>query len=298
MTFNRPASLAGCLRSIAGLEWHGRAPEVIVVDDGSEPPSREVALATAPALDVTYVHQSNRGVASARNRGLRASTGTHVGFIADDYALPPRYLSDVDAFFDANPDALVITHNVAPRRAGFFSMVQRLYMQLAIGQELEPGALANGIVRSFTLPASRAAVFDRSVFDRVGDFDERLRQGEDGDLGRRLAAAGIPVHMFFWKAVEHREGTGLVNYLRQRVRYGRSFMRVLGGGIARPHFERRGALGVVTASAQKMRIWWRVAERLGIRVRFVLLAPFIALFLFAFHVGAYLEYRDPCRSPS
>jgi glycosyltransferase involved in cell wall biosynthesis len=298
MTFNRPAALEVCLRSIADLEWHGRTPEVIVVDDGSAPPSRDVALATVPELHVTYVYQSNRGVASARNRGLEASTGTHVGFIADDYALPPGYLSDVDRFFDAHPEASVITHNVAPRRAGFFSMVQRLYMQLAIAQELEPNALVNGIVRSFTLPASRAAVFDRSVFHRVGRFDERLWQGEDGDFGRRLAAAGIPVHMFFWKAVEHRERTGMLNYLRQRIRYGRSFMRVLGGGLARPHFERLGVFGVVTAVAQKMQIWWRVAGRLGIRVRFLLLAPFIGLFLLVFHVGAYLEYRDPCRSPS
>ncbi|HXE80216.1 MAG TPA: glycosyltransferase family 2 protein [Vicinamibacterales bacterium] len=291
LTCNRPAALERCLRSIERLEWDGPPPEVIVVDDGSDPPSRSV-VERFTSLRIEYRHQPNRGVAAARNTGLRAASGTYVAFIADDYVLPASYLRDVDEFFRAHGDARVITHNLAPKGAGVFSRVQRLYMQLALGQELRPGVHPSGVVSSFTLPASRAAVFARSVFDEVGAFDERLRVGEDGDFGRRLAAAGIPVHMFFWKAVEHHEALRGRDYLRQRTRYGRSYVRVLGGGPARASFETWGPAGIAVSTARKLREWWTVAGALGLRGRLLVHAPFITLFLAAFYRGAYQEYRD------
>lgn len=292
LTCNRPDALARCLRSIERLDWSGARPLVIVVDDGSQPPSREV-VNRFESLAIEYRYQANRGVAAARNAGLRAASGDYVAFIADDYVLPKTYLADVDAFFREHPEARVITHNLAPRGGGVFSGVQRLYMQLALGQELHETLGADGLVRSFTLPASRAAVFARSVFDELGPFDERLRVGEDGELGRRLAAAGIPVHMFFWKAVEHHEGLRAADYLRQRVRYGRSYLRVLGGGPARAAFAAWGPAGIAVSTARKMVEWWRVAGALDLRVRYALRAPFIALFLAFFYGGAYLEFRTP-----
>ena len=292
LTCNRPAALERCLQSIARLDWTGPPPRVLVVDDGSDPPSRGVVdRVGGPAVE--YRYQANRGVAAARNTGLRASASEYVAFIADDYVLPTTYLADVDAFFRDHPDARVITHNLAPRGAGIFSRVQRLYMQLALAQELRPGTGGSGVVRSFTLPASRAAVFERRVFDEVGVFDEGLRVGEDGDLGRRLAAAGIPVHMFFWKAVEHHEALRGRDYLRQRVRYGRSYVRVLGGGAAREAFEAWGPAGIALSTGRKLREWWRVAGPLGLRGPLLRLAPLVALFLGCFYWGAYQAFRRP-----
>ena len=72
------------------------------------------------------------------------------------------------------------------------------------------------------------------VFERVGLFDETLRVGEDGEFGRRMAAAGIPVHLFLRKRILHYDARTSLDYFRQRIRYGRSYIR---SGIAGPAFQ-------------------------------------------------------------
>jgi glycosyltransferase involved in cell wall biosynthesis len=60
--------------------------ECIIVDDGSNDNTRDVALSLA-ARDsrIQYVHQLNRGLAGARNRGLDAARGRYIQFLdADD----------------------------------------------------------------------------------------------------------------------------------------------------------------------------------------------------------------------
>jgi GT2 family glycosyltransferase len=292
MTRERPEGLRRCLESIAALDPRGPRAAVVVVDDGSLPPSREVAESFAGRLHVRYVYQDHRGVAAARHRGLELATGEFVGFLADDYRLPPDYLRLVDDFFAASPAAQVISFSIAPAGASPFRGVQEFYQRLALAQFLELGDDPPPVVASLALPASRAAVFRRAVFERVGGFDESLRVGEDGDLGRRLAALGIPVHLFLRHTVEHHDGRGLGDYLRQRVRYGRSFTRVLGAGAARPALARHGALALPLLAGGKLREWWSVAGRLGELGRCLRLSPFLYLFLVFFYLGALRELRE------
>ena len=292
MTRNRPAPLTRCLESIERLCRDRPFPEIIVVDDGSDPPAREV-VDRFPTLHIIAVHQEHRGVAAARNSGLARSSGSFVAFIADDYILPTTYLEDVDAFFRQNPDAQVITHSIDPRGPALLRPVQQLYFDLVIGQEVPPEEAGREVIRSFTLPASRAAVFRREVFQRVGLFDESLRVGEDGEFGRRMARSGIPVHLFLRKRIIHYDAQTSLDYFRQRLRYGRSFVR---SGIAGPSVQdisqRKILSAILWQLTRQLRQWWNVSGRLGVRTRFIALSPFLVLFLSFFYYGAFLESRE------
>ncbi|WP_299091993.1 glycosyltransferase [uncultured Microbacterium sp.] len=81
--FNKEQYLEEALRS--ALSQSLLALEVLVVDDGSDDSSLEVARAIA-AQDsrVTVVAQRNAGVASARNHGLTLARGTFVAFLDPD----------------------------------------------------------------------------------------------------------------------------------------------------------------------------------------------------------------------
>lgn len=292
MTLNRPDSLARCLQSIEQLRWTGPRPEIIVVDDGSDPPAQSV-VDRFPSLGIICARQKRRGVASARNLGLETSSSNFVGFVADDYTLPIDYLENVDAFFRQHPEAKVISHNIDPQGSALLRPVQKLYFDLVIAQEVPPDQAGRDVVRSFTLPASRGAVFRREVFEIVGRFDETLLVGEDGEFGRRMARSGIPVHLFLRKRVIHHDAISTLDYFRQRIRYGRSYVRA---GIAGPTtgaFSERGALSALALQLQrKVRQWWQVSGTIGIRRRFVLLLLPLLVFLCFFYYGAYLELRD------
>lgn len=86
--YRAEAYLAHCVNSILA-QSHSNL-ELILIDDGS--PDGCPALCDAYAASdsrVKVVHQENRGVSAARNRGLDAAHGTYISFVdADDWLEP------------------------------------------------------------------------------------------------------------------------------------------------------------------------------------------------------------------
>ncbi len=86
--FNREDTLARALKSI--LQQCYSSVEVILVDDGSTDDS---GLVSRDFPEVIYHYQENRGLAGARETGLKLATGYYIAFLdADDY-WKPDYLS-------------------------------------------------------------------------------------------------------------------------------------------------------------------------------------------------------------
>lgn len=292
MTHNRPGPLARCLESIDSFDWAGEIPEVVVVDDGSEPPV-QLAQQHLRVVKPVVVRLEHLGVAAARNAGIDHSSGAFIAFIADDYILPPDYLTNIDEFFRSHPEAQVISHNIKPCGPYLFRPVQQLYFDLALGQAIPAEQARRDVVFSTELPASRAAMFRRGVFDRVGRFDENLRVGEDGDFGIRMAEAGIPVYYFPHKRILHYDVKSSADYFRQRLRYGRSFVRAgMWGGPLTSMTRTSFLLRIPRMLINKLAMWWKVSGRLNLRLRYVLLSPFLVLFLLYFYFGAYAEFCD------
>ena len=70
-TYNRARYLREALDSVVSQTYQDF--EIIVVDDGSEPPSSPIC---AGFPDVRYVYQRHAGVAAAKNMGIASSFGS------------------------------------------------------------------------------------------------------------------------------------------------------------------------------------------------------------------------------
>lgn len=181
--YDQPTQLA---RTLAALAAQTLPPyEVVVADDGSPVPPR------VPA-GVRLVRQENHGfrAAAARNLGARATSRAVLTFLDADTAPEPGYLAALTTRVSASPDVL----SVGRRRHADLS---------GTGAELpEPTWLVDGYAetrdlldadgRSFRFVISAVMACRRSLFDRLGGFDERYvgYGGEDWDFAYRAWNAG------------------------------------------------------------------------------------------------------------
>ena len=175
-TFNRARLLARSLRSVAAQTL---APaEVIVVDDGSTDATGNVILQHFP--DVRYLRQASRGVSRARNRGILAARSEWLAFLDSDDEWVPHKL-------ERQCNALI--------QQGRFRICHTDEIWIRNGRRVNPmnkHAKAGGAIFKRCLPrcviSPSSVIIHRSVFERVGGFDETLPACEDYDLWLRICS--------------------------------------------------------------------------------------------------------------
>lgn len=164
--------------------------ELVIVDDGSTDESFAVASAfDDPRLRI--VRQANRGLAGARNAGIRASTGSLVAFLDADDTWRPEKLARHAAAFTAD-DRLGLSFDRS-------LLVDASGRSLATVQGTPGPASAEALMLDNPVGNGSAAVVRRAALDRLDDaFDEALCAAEDVDLWWRIVlatpftAAGLP----------------------------------------------------------------------------------------------------------
>ncbi|UFS71081.1 glycosyltransferase family 2 protein [Geomonas sp. RF6] len=106
-TYNRARYLTKALDSVLAQEWSDC--EIIVVDDGSRDATR---AALEPYRErIRYIYQENAGVSAARNRGIRAATGTWVAFLDSDDEWRRGYLAEQMESVRRFPEAVASIKN-------------------------------------------------------------------------------------------------------------------------------------------------------------------------------------------
>ncbi|MBU2551799.1 MAG: glycosyltransferase [Proteobacteria bacterium] len=181
-TFNRAGPVARAVDSV--LAQTGPGFELIVVDDGSTDETGRVLGRYGEAIKV--LRQDRAGVGAARNRGIEASRGDLIAFLdSDDYWLPEK-LALQTAFFQAHPDALICQTEEIWIRGGRRVNPKARHRKPS-GDVFVPSL-------ELCLISPSAVMMRRSLFDRVGLFDEDLPACEDYDLWLRVSARW-PVHL-------------------------------------------------------------------------------------------------------
>jgi len=155
--------------------------EAIVVDDAS--PDASVAL-LEPLLSDPRVrllrHDTNRGIAAARNTGLRASSAEFVGFLdQDDLWLPDKVERQL-AVFDDGPDDLgfvfspVETRDLEGREVRIIEIAP---VPLNLNGMARADALRSLYRANFVVTAS--VLLRRECFEILGLLDETIVGGAD-----------------------------------------------------------------------------------------------------------------------
>lgn len=182
--FNAERYLAGAIDSALSQTYPNL--EVIVINDGSTDRTGEIARKFGNR--VLVIDQENRGIAGARNSGIRKARGSVIALLdADDRWMHDRLDRCVDLLL-SNPEVGFVTTDAFLLEDGI-ETEKRWYGDYGPSVFPEPADQLDAIsIGNFVFVS---VVFDRRLLNVVGRaFDESTRAAEDFGLWSAFLLAG------------------------------------------------------------------------------------------------------------
>jgi glycosyltransferase involved in cell wall biosynthesis len=201
--------------------------EIIIVDNESTDDSSEV-IARLKLADsrIRVVEVAPEGPGKACNAGILASRNEFVAVLHADDVWPAGKLGLQMARLARAPEVDVV--------AGFLT-----YFETLDHERLAP-AVGSRVETDFLIHVG-TCIWRRTVFDRIGAFDETMRTGgEDVDLFLRVLEARVPMTILTTPTLYYRRHPGsmtVVNKASMKADFARAFAK----SVARRR--RNGSLG-------------------------------------------------------
>lgn len=241
-SLNGAAGIDRCLRAL-GTQTIRSSLELIVVDDGSTDATSDVGRAHAAAV---IRHETNLGLAAARNSGLEVATAPVVAFLDDDCEPEPQWAEQLLAGYEEEGVTGAGGPILPAARNGFMLRYLERHNPL-MPQEINL-AKSNRLIYRFELyvrrqwtrteDMSRREVYSfaganmsflRQALIQIDKFDERFRfGGEDQDLCIRLTRTFPAGQLVFVPEAEvaHHFKSSVRDTLRRSRAYGRGSARL------------------------------------------------------------------------
>ncbi len=201
---DRPHFLRAALESVKNQTV---APcEIIVVDDGSDPP-----VSGLPGVRI--IAQVNAGLPSARNTGIAAASGEWIALLDDDDLWEPDKLERQWEAIERYPAAGIVFTNWltyqgeavinssmlfggTDRAITPHHLEIRAAYRMAVGDDgagtsfLDHATFCRSLIRYGPLVLPSSAMFRRDLALACGAFDAAMPRAEDWDFWLRLAGRG------------------------------------------------------------------------------------------------------------
>ena len=221
--FNRPDEVDELLESLTRQTLKNF--EVVIVEDGSKIPCKDVCDKYANILDLHYYAKPNSGPGQSRNYGAERANGEWLIVLDSDVVLPDGYLQAVENELREMPaDAWGGPDAAHPS----FTPVQTA-ISYSMTSFFTTGGIRGGKAKLDKFyPRSFNMGIRREVYQQLGGFS-KMRFGEDIDFSYRIVEAGYKPRLFPDAWVWHKRRTDLSKFYRQ----------VYNSGIARINLEKR-----------------------------------------------------------
>ena len=254
--YNRPDEVDELLQSLTEQEL--KDFEVVIVEDGSQKPCKDVCDKFADILDLHYYVKENGGPGQARNYGAERAKGEWLIILDSDVVLPKGYLQAVEnglsvecrvesvefaaaknkaeaSSDDSNHNSTLYTlHSTLAAFGGpdashpSFTPIQKA-ISYSMTSFFTTGGIRGGKKKLDKFyPRSFNMGIRRDVYLKLGGFS-KMRFGEDIDFSYRIVEAGYNPQLFPDAWVWHKRRTDFRKFFRQ----------VYNSGIARINLEKR-----------------------------------------------------------
>ncbi len=171
--------------------------EIIVVDAGSEDPTRDVVQRYESQYPFVHLYIKGGTRGAGRNFGIRMARGEAIAFIDGDAIANPFWIHELR------------------QGLGTFDIVAGRSIQIGYRpfEDLERvELLVRGV--DVTYPSSNLA-YRKTVLQEIGGFDDWMVTAEDIDLNLRAVLAGHPIGFRTNAIIYHRTRDSYFDFMRQ-----------------------------------------------------------------------------------
>jgi glycosyltransferase involved in cell wall biosynthesis len=166
--------------ALGSIATPGLDIEILVVDDGSTDDTPDVLARVETPCELRFVRQQNRGLSTARNRGLRESRGGYVVFLDADDRIAPGGLNIGATMLDEHPEMAFVFGRCIPMDAS----------GTLLPREPQPRIVKDiyrQLLRRNYIWTPSAVMFRREAVERAGGFNPKVNAAADYELYLHIA---------------------------------------------------------------------------------------------------------------
>src|SRR5690606_16526017 len=213
--YNRPDEIQELLQSFLELKTT-ETFEIVIIEDGSTLPSKEVVASYQDQLNIAYFFKENSGPGDSRNFGMNHAKGNYFIILDSDCILPETYL---DAVVKGLKVDYVDCFGGPDTAHESFSNLQKA-INFSMTSFITTGGIRGGKKqidrfqpRSFNMGLSKEA------FIKSGGFGN-IHPGEDPDLSIRLWNLGFKTKLIPDAFVYHKRRISWEKFYNQVHKFG------------------------------------------------------------------------------
>jgi glycosyltransferase involved in cell wall biosynthesis len=182
--YNSEAYLEDAILSVLTQDF--KDFDIVVVDDGSSTDaSRKIVerLCRKYNQDIRYLYQENKGPSAARNKGIRESNSEYIAFLDSDDIYEPYKLSLQLKILKSLSDEYAFVCGGAK----LFYDAQPFKIKYRVPSIVDGNIYRELVEDKVCIQGTPGFLFRRTALEKIGGYDENLRNNEDFDLIIRSA---------------------------------------------------------------------------------------------------------------
>jgi glycosyltransferase involved in cell wall biosynthesis len=201
LTRNSESTIEDCLRSIKDQTY--KNIELIVVDRYSTDKTKEIARRYT---DKIFDKEPERSAQA--NYGVTKASGEFVYKVDSDFILDPKVVQECVDKAREGFDAIVV-HNTPDVRVSWIARIRKFEVDMY----------------KYDITHSSARFVRKSVYQKIGGFNETITAGEDYDFQNKLNRGGFKTGFIDAEALHLGEPTSFWKHMKKYYDYGKDFTK-------------------------------------------------------------------------
>ena len=199
ITYNGLGFLTRCLASLHDF-IDNPSCEVIIIDNYSTDGTLNFLRENYPQLKL-IVNSENRGVAAARNQGIKVAKGEKLLLLDNDTEATSTAINAMSDYLDSHPDVGLCSCQLVDKEGipqdsckPYPGLMIKLRNVLGIGNKTKYQPNEEGVIEPLYVIGA-CQMFGKNVAEKGGLLDEHIFYGpEDADWCIRIKKAGYHIH--------------------------------------------------------------------------------------------------------